>query len=51
VLDEKPTLEILALNGEHLTDSVNSVCDIVASNEYGPFETNISNIERVDFGR
>jgi hypothetical protein len=47
VLDERPTLEILVLNGEHLTGSVNSVCDIVASNEYGPFETNISNIERV----
>ena len=51
VLDEKPTIEIVAFNGEHLTGGVSSNCGITTNTEVGRFETNISNIERVDFGR
>jgi hypothetical protein len=51
VADDKPTIEIIVLNGEHLTGGVDSLCHIYAANEFGDFKTSIGNIERVDFGR
>ena len=51
VLDEKPTIEVVPLNGSLLTGRVDTSCGIQAVNDLGPFETKINNIERVVFDR
>jgi hypothetical protein len=50
MLDEKLTIQIVPLDGEHLTGRIDPGCGIHAINEFGPFDTLILNTERVDFG-